>query len=58
MARILAACRKCGKKCGIYSTDGEQARQFREQGFDRISVATDYTALEFVLQQQLCAARG
>ncbi|KAF4587835.1 HpcH/HpaI aldolase/citrate lyase family protein [Ophiocordyceps camponoti-floridani] len=58
MARILAACRKCGKKCGIYSTDGEQARQFREQGFDMISVATDYTALEFVLQQQLCAARG
>ncbi|PHH74148.1 hypothetical protein CDD80_3283 [Ophiocordyceps camponoti-rufipedis] len=58
MARILAACHKCGKKCGIYSTDGEQARQFREQGFDMISVATDYTALEFVLQQQLCAARG
>ncbi|RDA82483.1 hypothetical protein CP532_2315 [Ophiocordyceps camponoti-leonardi (nom. inval.)] len=58
IARILAACRKAGKKCGIYSTDGEQARQFREQGFDMISVATDYTALDFVLRQQMSVARG
>ncbi|PFH57454.1 hypothetical protein XA68_15043 [Ophiocordyceps unilateralis] len=58
MTKILAACRKSGKKCGIYSTDGEQARVFKERGFDMISVATDYTALEFVLKQQLCAARG
>lgn len=58
MARILAACRKRGKKCGIYATSGEQARQFADEGFDMINVATDYTALDFVLKQQLNAARG
>ncbi|RDA93092.1 hypothetical protein CP533_4113 [Ophiocordyceps camponoti-saundersi (nom. inval.)] len=58
IAKILAACRKAGKKCGIYSTDGEQAREFGKQGFDMISVATDYTALDFVLRQQMCVARG
>ncbi|RCI15463.1 hypothetical protein L249_3369 [Ophiocordyceps polyrhachis-furcata BCC 54312] len=58
IARILAACRRAGKKCGIYATDGGQARQFREQGFDMISVATDYTALGFVLRQQICVAGG
>ncbi|PHH89496.1 hypothetical protein CDD83_5961 [Cordyceps sp. RAO-2017] len=58
MARILAACRKAGKKCGIYSTDGRQAKMFADQGYDMISVATDYTALEFELKQQMCAAKG
>lgn len=58
MARILAACRKSGKKCGIYSTSGTQARAFAEQGFDMISVAADYTALQHVLAQQLSVAEG
>ena len=31
---------------------------FADQGFDMISVATDYTTLEHVLKQQLSEARG
>ena len=58
IARILAACRASGKKCGIYSTGGEQAKTFADQGFDMISVSADYTALQYVLAQQLGAARG
>lgn len=58
MVKILTACRRAGKKCGIYATDGEQARQFAEQGFDMISVATDYTTLAFALSESLSTARG
>lgn len=58
IAKILAACRKAGKKCGIFSVGGPQAKQFAEQGFDLISVATDYTALDFTLKEQLATAKG
>lgn len=58
IARILAACRSAGKQCGIYATSGEQARLFADQGFDMISVSTDYTALEHMLKQQFAASRG
>ncbi|KAJ6445681.1 zinc-binding protein [Purpureocillium lavendulum] len=57
IARILAACRKAGK-CGMYATSGEQAKVFADQGFDMISVAADYTALEYVLKQQFGASQG
>ncbi|KJZ76602.1 hypothetical protein HIM_03938 [Hirsutella minnesotensis 3608] len=58
IGRILAACKKSGKKCGVYSSSGEQAKAFAEQGFDMISVATDYVSLELVLQQQFAVAMG
>jgi len=58
IGRTLAACRKTGKKCGIFSTSGEQAKMFADQGFDMISVATDFTALEFTMKEQLSAAMG
>ncbi|OAQ91652.1 HpcH/HpaI aldolase/citrate lyase family protein [Purpureocillium lilacinum] len=58
IGRILAACRKAGKKCGMYATSGEQAKTFADQGFDMISVAADYTALEYVLKQQFGASQG
>ena len=58
LAKILAASHKAGKKCGIFSTGGEQAQQFAAQGFDLISVATDYTALEFTLKESLSVAKG
>jgi 4-hydroxy-2-oxoheptanedioate aldolase len=54
--KILAAARKAGKKCGIYASSGEQARQFREQGFDLMNVATDYTTLDFAIRQALATA--
>lgn len=56
IARILQACRKANKKCGIYSTGGEQANTFANQGFDMISVVTDYTALDFTVKEQLSIA--
>lgn len=58
IARILAACRSAGKKCGMYATSGEQAKLYADQGFDMISVSADYTALEYVLKQQFSAAQG
>lgn len=58
IARILAACRSAGKKCGMYATSGEQAKVYADQGFDMISVSADYTALEYVLKQQFSAAQG
>lgn len=58
IVRILTACRKAGKKCGIYATSGEQAKLYADQGFDMISVSADYTALEFVLKQQFNASMG
>jgi len=58
IAKVLGACRKAGKKCGIFSVGGAQAKQFAEQGFDLISVATDYTALAFTLQEQMATAKG
>lgn len=55
---IVTACRKAGKKCGVYASTGEQAKQFADQGFDMISVATDYTSLDALLKEQLSIARG
>ncbi|KAI9172044.1 Cysteine and histidine-rich domain-containing protein [Paramyrothecium foliicola] len=56
--KILTAARKAGKKCGIYASSGEQAREFKEQGFDMMNVATDHTILEHVVNQQLSIAQG
>ncbi|CAH0048040.1 unnamed protein product [Clonostachys solani] len=58
LAKILEASHKAGKKCGIYSTGGEQARLFAEQGFDMISFATDYTLLESTVKDSLAIASG
>lgn len=58
LAKVLTASHKAGKKCGIFCTDGEQAKQFADQGFDMVSVATDYTLLGFAMQESLSVAKG
>ena len=58
VAKIKEACRKAGKKCGMYATSGEQAKMYADQGFDMISASADYTAMEFVLAQQFAASQG
>ncbi|ROT37767.1 HpcH/HpaI aldolase/citrate lyase family protein [Sodiomyces alkalinus F11] len=58
IARTLAATHKAGKKCGIFCTSGEQAKMFADQGFDMLSVATDYTALQATLAESVSVARG
>ncbi|KAI1394409.1 Pyruvate/Phosphoenolpyruvate kinase-like domain-containing protein [Hypoxylon trugodes] len=58
LARILAATRKAGKKCGIYCKDAQQAREFAGYGYDMIVSVTDYTALQHAIQDELSIARG
>lgn len=58
IARVLKASHEAGKKAGIFSVSGEQANLFASQGFDMISVATDYTALGFAMAASLSAAKG
>lgn len=58
IAKVLGACRKAGKKCGIYATSGEQAKFFADQGYDMISVAADYTALDYILKQEFSHSQG
>ncbi|KAF7554661.1 hypothetical protein G7046_g6750 [Stylonectria norvegica] len=58
IAKVLAASKKAGKKCGVYCTGGEQAKHYAGQGFDMMNVATDYTALEFTLKEQINFARA
>ena len=56
--RVLAAAKKAGSKSGIFCTSGEQSKMFADMGFDMISVATDVTALEFVVKDALSIAKG
>ena len=58
ISRILKAAMAAGKKCGIYCTSGEQAKQYADMGFHMISVATDYTALGAAMAASLSVARG
>ncbi|KAG9255075.1 HpcH/HpaI aldolase/citrate lyase family protein [Emericellopsis atlantica] len=58
MAKILKASHDNGKKCGVFSVTGEQAKAFAEQGFDMIAAATDYTVLDFSLRSQLSVAQS
>lgn len=58
ISRILGAAVAAGKKCGIYCTSGEQAKQYADKGFHMISVATDYTALQAAMADTLAVAQG
>ncbi|RKL39763.1 hypothetical protein BFJ72_g6491 [Fusarium proliferatum] len=58
LARVLEVSHKFGKKCGIYSTSGKQARKYAEAGFDMIHVATDFTSLQFIMAQEVDIAKG
>ncbi|KAJ4212351.1 hypothetical protein NW759_011739 [Fusarium solani] len=58
LARILAATRRAGKKCGIYCKDAQQAREFAAQGYDMLVAATDYTALQAAVNGEVTSAKG
>ena len=58
ISKILRAAQTHGKKCAIYSTSGEQAKAYGDQGFDMICVATDATALQQTMTETLSIARG
>ncbi|KAM0506764.1 hypothetical protein ACHAP9_003103 [Verticillium nonalfalfae] len=57
IARVLEATHKAGKKAGIFCTSGEQGKQYAEQGFDMISVATDFTMLQHAVADAVSVAR-
>lgn len=56
--RILKAAKAAGKKAAIFCTDGNQAREYAEQGFDMVSVITDQGAMGNAMVQSLSAAQG
>lgn len=58
IARILEASHKAGKKCGIYCSNGEQAKICADQGFDMINVATDFTSLTSIANAEIKIAKG
>ncbi|KAL2686791.1 hypothetical protein Neosp_004333 [[Neocosmospora] mangrovei] len=58
LARILAATRRAGKKCGIYCKDAQQTREFAAQGYDMLVAATDYTALQAAVNGEVSLAKG
>ncbi|KAL2067393.1 hypothetical protein VTL71DRAFT_1818 [Oculimacula yallundae] len=56
--KTLDACRKAGKKAGIFCTSGEQSRGYAEMGFDMISVATDVLILQASVMGAVYTAKG
>jgi 4-hydroxy-2-oxoheptanedioate aldolase len=58
IAKILQSGRAHHKPTAIYAVNGEQAREFVEQGFDMISVVNDVGALQMYLSSALTTAAG
>ncbi|KAI9839874.1 MAG: hypothetical protein M1819_000066 [Sarea resinae] len=58
LAKILKAAQENGKRTGIYSTSGEQARSYADQGFNMITVIADMDALTTHLTSSLSTAKG
>uniref|UniRef100_A0A0D2Y5W5 HpcH/HpaI aldolase/citrate lyase domain-containing protein n=1 Tax=Fusarium oxysporum (strain Fo5176) TaxID=660025 RepID=A0A0D2Y5W5_FUSOF len=56
--RILEVSRKAGKKCGIYSGSGEQAKGYIEAGFNMVHVGTDYAMLQQATRAEMGTAQG
>ncbi|QKD59908.2 Pyruvate/Phosphoenolpyruvate kinase-like domain-containing protein [Fusarium oxysporum Fo47] len=56
--RILEVSRKAGKKCGIYSGSGEQAKGYIEAGFNMVHIGTDYAMLQQATRAEMGTARG
>lgn len=58
IARILKAAHDNGKTAAIFCTNGEQARQRLEQGFDMVSIHTDVGVLAQGMTRELETATG
>ncbi|KAL6718079.1 hypothetical protein ACLMJK_004164 [Lecanora helva] len=58
IAKIQEAAKANEKSTGIFSTSGEQAREFADQGFNMVSVITDLPALSTFMTASLKAAQG
>ncbi|KAL8781287.1 MAG: hypothetical protein Q9194_000482 [Teloschistes cf. exilis] len=58
VAKIQRVAKDNKKASGIYATSGDQARQYADQGFNMVSVATDAALLPASMESALTAARG
>ncbi|KAI4104920.1 MAG: hypothetical protein LQ345_007256 [Seirophora villosa] len=58
IAKIQRIAKENDKASGIYATSSDQAREYADQGFQMVSVATDATLLSAHLHSALTAARG
>lgn len=58
LQKTFAATRRAGKKCGIFAASAEQARQFKDEGYDMVVAATDYTTLRFSLRASMDVVMG
>ncbi|MCJ1343917.1 hypothetical protein MMC31_002115 [Peltigera leucophlebia] len=58
IARIQGVAKENKKYSGIYAAAGDQARQFADQGFQMVSVATDVVALPAYMTSALKTAKG
>lgn len=56
--RIKVAAHAEGKKVGIYTNSGEQAKMYADRGFDMISILTDQIALTAAFSHNLSVASG
>lgn len=58
LAKTLAATRKAGKKCGIFTASAQQAKTALDEGYDMVVAATDYTTLRFSLREAMDITKG
>lgn len=58
IARILKAAHDNGKTAAIFCSNGEQARQRLEQGFDMVSIHTDIGVIVQGMTRELGIATG
>ncbi|KAF1915181.1 Pyruvate/Phosphoenolpyruvate kinase-like domain-containing protein [Ampelomyces quisqualis] len=56
--KIKKAAHAEGKKVGIYTNSGAEAKAYADRGFDMISILTDQIALTASFSQSLAAASG
>ncbi|PYH92064.1 Phosphoenolpyruvate/pyruvate domain-containing protein [Aspergillus ellipticus CBS 707.79] len=56
--RVLKAARAAGKKAAIFCTDGQDARERVQQGFDMVSVNTDVGVIRAGMLGELKVAAG
>lgn len=55
---VNKAAEEAGKKSGIYCNNGEEARQYADQGFNMVSAMTDMVAIPKAFGQAFDAAKG
>lgn len=58
LAKTLAAAKKAGKQCGIFTSSAQQAKFYADQGYDMVVAATDYTTMRFSLREAMDTSKG